>query len=81
MLLNAQGVRNLLSRLGARPGGPAHVIVSDLREELVAYVAGQPYLRRELEMPSAALHHAGAYHCMAPCEPNMLLLWLGQTYQ
>lgn len=35
------------------------MIVSDLREELVAYVSGQPYLRRELEMPSAALHHAG----------------------
>lgn len=54
-----QGTRNLLSKLGARPGGPSHVIVSDLREELVAYVSGQPYLRRELEMPSAALHHAG----------------------
>lgn len=36
-----------------------HVVVTDLREELVAYVNGSPYLRRELEMPSAALHHAG----------------------
>ena len=35
------------------------MVVTDLREELVAYVNGSPYLRRELEMPSAALHHAG----------------------
>jgi hypothetical protein len=54
-----QGLRNLLRELGARPGGPNCVIVTDLREELVAYVRGVPYLRRELEMPAAALHHAG----------------------
>ena len=56
----------LLSELGARPGGKVHVVVTDLREELVAYVNGSPYLRRELEMPSAALHHAGQPHlfCM-----------------
>ena len=51
----------LLSELGARPGGRVHVVVTDLREELVAYVNGSPYLRRELEMPSAALHHAGQW--------------------
>jgi len=39
------------------------VVVTDLREELVAYVNGSPYLRRELEMPSAALHHAGKLLC------------------
>ena len=55
----ARGLRALLAELGARPGGPAHVVVSDLREELVLYVNGRPYLRRELEMPAAALHHAG----------------------
>ena len=55
----------LLSELGARPGGQVHVVVTDLREELVAYVNGSPYLRRELEMPSAALHHAGH----APLDP------------
>ena len=55
-----QGLRNLLRHLGARPGGPAHFVVSDLREELVVYINGWPYLRRELEMPAAALHHAGA---------------------
>ena len=55
-----QGLRNLLRHFGARPGGPAHFVISDLREELVIYVNGHPYLRRELEMPAAALHHAGA---------------------
>jgi len=55
----ARGLRALLAELGARPGGPAHVVISDLREELVLYVNGRPYLRRELEMPAAALHHAG----------------------
>jgi hypothetical protein len=56
-------------QLGARPGGPVTVVVSDVREELVGYVNGQPYMRRELEMPSAALHHAGARPappCRAP---------------
>ena len=48
-----------MSKLGARPGGKSHVVITDLREELVVYVNGKPYLRRELEMPSAALHHAG----------------------
>lgn len=52
-------------QLGAQPGGSATVVVSDVREELVGYVNGQPYLRRELEMPSAALHHAGEpYSCI-----------------
>ena len=54
-----QGIRNLMSQLGARPGGNVHVVVTDLREELAVYINGRPYLRRELEMPSAALHHAG----------------------
>ena len=53
-----------------------HVVVSDLREELVAYVNGIPYLRRELEMPHAALHHAGQLNTLAAtstgpsCLPN-----------
>ena len=46
-----------------------HVVATDLREELVAYVNGRPYLRRELEMPAAALHHAGVTctHCSIAC--------------
>ena len=62
MGLVVQGIRNLLSWLGARPGGSCHVVITDVREELAVYVNGRPYLRRELDMPSAALHHAGAPH-------------------
>lgn len=53
------GWRQLLEQLGAGPGGLAHAVVTDVREEMVAYIAGRPYLRRELEMPAAAFHHAG----------------------
>lgn len=55
----AGGLRRLLTQLGADQGGPAHAVVTDVREEMVAYIAGRPYLRRELEMPAAAFHHAG----------------------
>ena len=50
----------LLAQLGAGPGGLVQAVVTDVREEMVAYIAGRPYLRRELEMPAAAFHHAGA---------------------
>ena len=66
----ARGLRALLAELGARPGGPAHVVVSDLREELVLYVNGRPYLRRELEMPAAALHHAGEFSALGVSEAS-----------
>lgn len=52
-------LRNLLEALDAGPGGPRHVVVTDLREELVVYVNGTPYMRRDLEMPAASMHHAG----------------------
>ena len=48
-----------LRELLAHFGGDTDVVITDLREELVLYVNGTAYLRRELEMPAAALHHAG----------------------
>lgn len=45
--------------MGAAAGGAAHAVVADVREETAVYIAGRPYLRRELEMPVTALHHAG----------------------
>eukprot|EP00775_Hariotina_reticulata_P011247 gene11247-11396_t len=51
----------LLVHLGAGPKGNCHIVVTDAREELVVYVNGVPYIRRELEMPAAALHHAGVH--------------------
>lgn len=78
----------LLSELGARPGGHVHVVATDLREELVAYVNGRPYLRRELEMPSAALHHAGtklslclSRHSFSVSRRNCILLANGKVQQ
>lgn len=55
------GLRRLLDAAGAKPGGRRHIVITDLREELVLYVRGTAYLRRELEMPAAALHHAGGW--------------------
>lgn len=49
----------LLAQLGAGPDGETQVMITDVREELMTYIAGRPYLRREVEMPAAALHHAG----------------------
>lgn len=36
-----------------------HMMLCCFHQELVVYVNGVPYTRRELEMPAAALHHAG----------------------
>jgi hypothetical protein len=66
----------LLAQLGAGPGGPAKAVVTDVREEMVAYIAGRPYLRRELEMPAAAFHHAGVHRqvaCDAIRHPSVML--------
>ena len=41
-----EGLRRLLDALGALPAGGTHVVVTDLREELVLYVNGTAYLRR-----------------------------------
>lgn len=48
-----------MAQVGAAAGGAAHAVVADVREEMAVYIAGRPYLRRELEMPATALHHAG----------------------
>lgn len=53
------GLRQFMKKIGALSGGHARVVFTDLREELVLYVNGTAYMRRELEMPAAALHHAG----------------------
>jgi len=54
-----RGLRILLDQLNSLSNGDSRVVITDLREELVLYVNGVAYLRRELEMPAAALHHAG----------------------
>lgn len=41
-----------------------------------SYVRGTAYLRRELEMPAAALHHAGAGWWGGAAAVDLALLWL-----
>lgn len=41
-----EGLRRLLAHLGASSGGDAQVVLTDVREELVVYVNGLPYIRR-----------------------------------
>ncbi|CAG9460890.1 unnamed protein product [Pedinophyceae sp. YPF-701] len=57
------GLRALLDLLGAgpQPAGKlgAEVVLLDLREELVLHMNGFPYVRRDMAMPAASLHHAG----------------------
>lgn len=45
---SVEGLRRLLQHLGAGEGADAdtHVILTDVREELVVYVNGLPYIRR-----------------------------------
>jgi hypothetical protein len=64
----------LLDTLGAGAAGDAHVVVTDVREELVVYINGMPYIRRELEMPAAAMHHAGVLF-LEPSLPPLLSLY------
>lgn len=54
-----QGLRGLVECLGAKTG--SRVVVVDTREELGVYLRGHPYTRRELEMPTASMHHAGIH--------------------
>eukprot|EP00803_Ostreobium_quekettii_P003854 evm.model.scf_787.5 EVM.evm.TU.scf_787.5 scf_787:45503-61553(+) len=54
---SVEGMQRLLSHFDAGPSGSTHVVLSDIREELVVYVSGRPYLRRDLERPVFSLHH------------------------
>lgn len=57
------GAKAVLSHLQAEPvkgGGTSHsVIITDLREELVVYIHGYPFVLRELEQPVHTLKHVG----------------------
>lgn len=45
--------------MDAGPDGNTHVKIIDHREELLVYIAGSPYLRRDLDRPVASLKHTG----------------------
>jgi Inositol hexakisphosphate len=54
-----QGMRSIAHHLGADTG--SRVVLIDTRQELSIYIAGRPYTRREAEMPTVAMHHAGIH--------------------
>lgn len=57
------GAKAILAHLDAEPGKKASstcsVIVTDLREEVVVYICGNPFVLRELEQPAHTLKHVG----------------------
>lgn len=57
------GAKEMLAYLGAKPvaEGSFHqkVILTDLREEAVAYINGTPFVLRELNKPVDTLKHVG----------------------
>lgn len=57
------GAKAILAQLDAEPGKEASsmcsVIVIDLREEVVVYICGNPFVLRELEQPVHTLKHVG----------------------
>uniref|UniRef100_A0A061RKB2 Paladin-like isoform x3 n=1 Tax=Tetraselmis sp. GSL018 TaxID=582737 RepID=A0A061RKB2_9CHLO len=52
-------LKAFLDSIGCSPGGNGLAVITDITEELTVYIKGKPYVRRELEMPARALHHAG----------------------
>jgi hypothetical protein len=48
-----------VERLGGKRG--KKVVLLDTREELCIYLGGHPYTRRDIEMPTVSLHHAGIH--------------------
>ncbi len=53
-----EGMRRLLTAFEAEAPGQ-HVAVVDLREELVVYVKGTPYVLREIDFATKSLNLAG----------------------
>ncbi|XP_057829529.2 uncharacterized protein LOC131040594 isoform X1 [Cryptomeria japonica] len=57
------GAKALLSSLNAEPRSAGHcsqkVLITDLREEVVVYICGKPFVLRELYQPVDTLKHVG----------------------
>ncbi|KAG6550760.1 hypothetical protein Mapa_007664 [Marchantia paleacea] len=59
---SVDGAKELLTHLNAHPSGASSVrkaIVTDLREEVVVYIHGNPFVLRELDQPVSTLKHVG----------------------
>jgi hypothetical protein len=53
------GAKGFLSYLKADPSSGSQSIVTDLREEVVVYIHGNPFVLRELDQPVSTLKHVG----------------------
>ena len=53
-------MRMLLEQVTSDGDSKKTIVIRDIREELVVYVNGIPYTRRDLECPVSSLHHAEA---------------------
>jgi hypothetical protein len=56
------GARAVLTHLKAEPSfgvSGKKAVVTDLREEVVVYVHGNPYVLREVDQPASTLKHVG----------------------
>uniref|UniRef100_A0A7I4E3I3 Paladin n=1 Tax=Physcomitrium patens TaxID=3218 RepID=A0A7I4E3I3_PHYPA len=56
-----EGAKGVLSHLLAEPscGMQRKAVVTDLREEVVVYIHGNPFVLREVEQPASTLKHVG----------------------
>ena len=52
-------LRKLLEYFRNDPTTPKTILLRDIREELVVYINGLPYIRRDLERPISSLYQAG----------------------
>jgi len=57
------GAKEVLAYLGAKVtedrSATKKVVITDLREEVVVYIHGTPYVLRELDQPVDTLKHVG----------------------
>lgn len=53
------GAKEFVSYLNAHPSSGTKAIVTDLREEVVVYIHGNPFVLRELDQPVSTLKHVG----------------------
>jgi hypothetical protein len=56
-----EGAKAVLGHLFAEPGlgEQRKAVVTDLREEVVVYVHGNPFVLREVDQPVSTLKHVG----------------------
>lgn len=76
------GAKEVLSYFGSKDTGRSiaqNVVVTDLREEVVVYIKGTPFVLRELDQPVDTLKHVGISGPMVRFLPVIQLLFSWQS--